>query len=84
MAELADLAAPLVHAPTCLHHNQALRLRGQKVQYFPPGQLLPKHDRPVRARVVELKPLFRQVDADNVHLFHGFSSCRAVNNALLP
>ena len=36
MAELADLAAPMVRASTCLHHNQALRLRSQKAQQLPP------------------------------------------------
>ena len=37
-----------------------------------------------RSRAVELKTPFRQIDADDVDLFHGFPSCRAVSDAILP
>lgn len=71
MAELADHAAPVVRALTCLHLHQATRLRGQKAQHLP-GQLLAERDRFVHARAVELKTLFRQIDTDDVDCFHGY------------
>ena len=71
VAELADLAAPVMRARARLHRHHAVRLRGHKVQHLLPAQLPAERDRAVRPRAMHLKAALRQIDPDDANLVHG-------------
>ena len=83
MTSLGQLAPPIGRASTGLPRDQTPRLRRQTDKHLRPPELFPKHNGPVRARAMELDTRFRQIDADDVNLFHGHPACRAVDYVTL-
>ena len=59
VAELADLAAPVMRARARLHRHRAIRLRGNEVQELRPAQLLAEGHRTIRTRPMHLKAALR-------------------------
>ncbi len=61
----------MVCAPADFHRHRATRLRGQKLQHFPPVRLLAERDRSVGSRPMKLKAVLREIDPDHANLCHG-------------
>src|SRR3954463_5381954 len=70
MAELGDLAAPVVGAATGLHGHRAGRQRGQERQKLAAAQLLAKDHRARAVSPMELKDVFGEIEADGANLVH--------------
>src|SRR3954449_5128658 len=70
VAELGDLAAPVVGAATGLHGHRAGRQRCQERQKLAAAQLLAKDHRPRAVSPMELKDVLGEIEADGANLVH--------------
>src|SRR3954464_2161701 len=70
MAELGDLAAPVVGAATGLHGHRAGRERGQEREELAAAQLLAKDHRARAVSPMELKDVLGEIEADGANLVH--------------
>src|SRR4051794_24421484 len=64
VAELGDLAAPIMRAATGLHGHRAGRQCGQERQKLAAAQLLAKDHRARAVSPMELKDVFGEIEAD--------------------
>src|SRR4051794_11717668 len=80
MAELGDLAAPVVGAATGLHGHRAGRQRCEERQKLAAAQLLAKDHRARAVSPMELKDVLGEIEADGANLVHG----RLLEWALTP
>src|SRR4051794_37692716 len=71
MAELGDLAAPVVGAATGLHGHRAGRQRCEERQKLAAAQLLAKDHRARAVSPMELKDVLGKIEADGADLVHG-------------
>src|SRR3954463_1956790 len=70
MAELGDLAPPVVGAATRLHGYRAGRQRGEERQKLAAAQLLAKDHRARAVSPMELKDVLGEIEADGANLVH--------------
>jgi len=70
MAQLADLAAPVVRAAAGFHRNDAARHLAKERQHLIPPQLLAQHRLARLVSLVDLKHILRQVEPDSGDLRH--------------
>src|SRR5215210_3810820 len=80
VAELGDLAAPIMSAATRLHGHRAGRQRCQERQNLSAAQLLAKDHRACAVSPMELKDVLGEIEADGADLVHG----RLLEWALTP
>src|SRR5271166_3002714 len=71
MAQLADLARPVVRAGTGLHRDDAWRLRRQEADKLRAGDALAEQHMPGSIGSVHLKHVLRDVQPDRDSLPHG-------------
>src|SRR4051812_42495784 len=71
MAELGDLAPPVVGARTRLQGHRAGRQRGQEREELAAAQLLAKDHRARAVSPMELKDVFGEIESDGANLVHG-------------
>src|SRR4051812_25103752 len=71
VAELGDLAAPIMRAATGLHGHRAGRERGQERQKLGAAQLLAKDNSSRAVGSVQLKDVLGEIQSDGAHLVHG-------------
>ena len=71
VAELGDLAPPLMSAATGLHGDRAGRERCQECQKLAAAQLLAKHNSSRAVGPMELKHVLGEIQSDGAHLVHG-------------
>src|SRR5215213_7504506 len=71
VAELGDLAAPIMRAPTGLHGHRAGRQRGQERQKLAAAQLLAKHNSSRTVGPMELKDVLGEIQSNGAHRAHG-------------
>jgi hypothetical protein len=75
VAQLDELASPMVGAAAGLHADQARRQAGEELQHLAARQLLAQHRPALRVGAVHLEPGLCQVEADGRNLRHGRSPC---------
>src|SRR3954452_7940692 len=80
VAELGDLAAPIMRAATGLHGHRAGRQRCQEREELAAAQLLAKDHRARAVSPMELKDVLGEIEADGAHLVQG----RLLEWALTP
>src|SRR4029450_5161436 len=71
VAELGDLAPPIVGARTRLQGHRAGRERCQKREELAAAQLLAKHNSSRAVGPMELKDGLGEIESDGAHLVHG-------------
>ena len=72
MAELDQLARPVMRRATRLHADQARRQLGKKWQHLRPSKRLADHNLAGRINAVDLKNVLGQVEADRGNLHSGW------------
>jgi hypothetical protein len=75
VAQLAQLAGPMVGAGAGLHPDQARRQVGEEREQLVPGQLLAQHRPAMRIGAVHLEPALGQIEPDGCNLRHGRPPC---------
>jgi hypothetical protein len=70
MAQLADLACPVMHRCAGLHRNQAVRLFGQEGQNLTPRKLFAENHCPVVKCPVQMENVLCKINADDGSVCH--------------
>src|SRR6202451_1140380 len=71
MAEVRDLARPIVSATACLHANQTGRQFFEEAQHFAATQFPIEQGRACNIGTVNLENVFGQIEPDGANILHG-------------
>src|ERR1700722_4722086 len=71
MAEVRDLARPIVSTTACLHANQTWRQFFEEAQHFAATQFPIEQGRACNIGTVNLENVFGQIEPDGANILHG-------------